>query len=133
MRPVFQPSDTDCFRACLATLLEIPIELVPRTPKRARARGQLMRYQRWLGKMGYTYIEIPLGKDGKPPWDVLEVPANGILTIEGRGMVHAVVAHVIDDEITISFDPAPDGAYHESDRWVTIGFIVKAAKAPSGS
>ncbi len=132
MQPVFQATNNECFRACFATLLGIPIGLVPKTPKRARYRGQMLTYQRWLKRMGLTYIEIPLDKNGKPPWSILATPAHGILTIENKNvsMTHAVVAYLIDDEVHISFDPTPTATYGADDRYVAIGFVVKAAEAP---
>jgi hypothetical protein len=82
--------------------------------------------------MDLTYVEIPLLPGGRTPWTTLDTPTHGILTIQERLSKnnHAVVAYVIDDSIHIAFDPSTTGVVYESDRFVSIGFVVKAAKAP---
>lgn len=99
MKPVTQSrtgEDGTCFRACIASILEVPESRVPDFGAFGNDDCWWDDIQTWLGKAGLEYRRLPVGS-GKP---------TGYSTIEGispRGGLHACVAY--DGELV--HDPHP--------------------------
>lgn len=88
MKPVTQSrvgEDGTCFRACIASILEVPEKRIPDFGASGDDETWWADVQAWLNKAGYTYRRVPI--DGTKP--------VGYSTIEGlspRGGLHACVA-----------------------------------------
>ena len=89
MKPVFQTIAGDpttiCFQACLASILEIPMERVPRYG----AANQLSLYRAWLEHLG---LDLVIANFADRP----ELAPHTFSIRCGRGLQggsHAVVAH----------------------------------------
>lgn len=99
MKPVTQSrvgEDGTCFRACIASILEVPEKRVPDFGAFGNDECWWKDIQDWLGKADLRYRRIPI--DGVKP--------SGWSTIEGvspRGGLHACVA--FDGELI--HDPHP--------------------------
>ncbi|MBA3777439.1 MAG: hypothetical protein H0X11_13560 [Betaproteobacteria bacterium] len=102
MKPVNQRKADDCFAACLASLLELPLAIVPSYAKRDAAY-QVVRMQEWLRRLGLTYLEINLSQRPRTG-----SPMLGVLTVEVPACehLHAVVAEYHDGRIKVVHDPA---------------------------
>lgn len=102
--PQYQKKQDDCFAASLASLLELPLALVPSYAKRDAAY-QVASMQAWLRKLGLTYMEINLRARPRPKTGS---PMLGVLTVEvpGCDYLHAVVAEYHDGKIKVVHDPA---------------------------
>lgn len=64
----------ECVRASYATLLDLPIELVPRFDPGALLPGedQRTRQREWLSMIGFDLIEVPAAPAGDLPQALLE-------------------------------------------------------------
>ena len=89
MKPVFQAlkgqPDSICFQACLASILELPLERVPRYG----AANQLSLYRAWLERLG---LDLVIADFAARP----ELAPHTFSIRCGRGPQggsHAVVAH----------------------------------------
>ena len=88
--------DGNCFAACLASILEVPLKTVPEMSE----EGWLEEANEFLSKHGLSYKRIPIGAT-KPV---------GYGTIEGispRGGLHACVS--LDGELIWDPHPIEDG------------------------
>jgi hypothetical protein len=98
----------DCFRACVASLLELPIEEVPHVVE-DHVRGGThwaIALNRWLRPRGLGYVEMPA--QGSSCYGMLDV-SGGYYVASGpgpRGYPHAV----IEREGVLAHDPHPSGA-----------------------
>lgn len=105
---VHQTTPTNCFRACVATLLKLPIEDVPEA-----CDGKLWdwhAFQDWLGDRGLQAIEVTFGT-GATIYPVRrEIPC--IITGKSprdENILHAVVGHFIGFEgFQLLHDPHVD-------------------------
>lgn len=122
MKPVTQSrvgEDGTCFRACVASILEVPEERVPDFGAFGNEECWWNDIQDWLGKAGMQYRRVPV--DGTKP--------SGYSTIEGvspRGGLHACVA--LDGKLI--HDPHPQdgtGRGLVEPRW--YGLFEKIGKA----
>lgn len=116
MRPSYQTKDHptgDCFRAAIASLLEMRTEDVPDftalsdvpSEERPHYTEWYIELQRWLNKIGLQMIEVQLGQRAWVP-----IP-NGVLVIflgehKTENRMHAIVGRCIDDLMEPVFDPA---------------------------
>lgn len=136
MIPVFQEHADDCMPACLASILELPLGVVNNYAGRARdVSDQLRRHQRWLRRIGWTLVDIPLrqrrgrGKRGVlVPWGPMSVPCWCVVTakVNGGRHLHALVGRVRGGRIDFVHDPSPQ-------RWpnpipVAVSFLVPAIR-----
>jgi hypothetical protein len=127
MKPTKQAKEDDCWSACLASLLEIPLELVPDFYHGNDNDEQVVATQKWLKKLGYTIIELPLVAGETPPWGPMKIPAWCILTVKSpRYGYHAVVGRVKDHKVQIAFDPRLEILDHGDETIVSIAFLVQA-------
>lgn len=105
MRPVRQDPETpECFRCCLASIFEVPLERMPffgadlmgpegEVPETEFAVTQERELQDWLEKRGVGFKRIHLVEEGDAPQRV----PWGTCIAEGpgpRGVYHAVVWQV---------------------------------------
>lgn len=125
-RHVMQTTPTNCFAACVATVLDIPIELVPIVCD--GVNWDFDAFQRWLAsEYSLQAIEILLGPASLVP---VQHPVPCILTgtsprvcLSGQ---HAVVGEFTGTCFTMSHDPHPSGAGIVGNaRYVT--FFVKTS------
>ncbi len=125
MKPTKQAKEDDCWSACLASLLEIPLELVPDFYQGRNCDQQIEATQKWLKKLGFTLIDLPLVAGEKPPWTVLKVPAWCILTVKSpRYGYHAVIGRVKDHKVQIAFDPRLELLDKGDETIVSVAFLV---------
>ncbi len=108
MRKVRQRTKSDCLSAAIASLLDLPLGVVP-VRGVGDAGKQLAFFQRWLAKIGWTLLEVPMqGKKNK--WLSMTISTPVILGAEGDGgHGHAVVGRVDSKGVHALFDPGSDG------------------------
>ncbi len=106
----------DCFRACIATILDLPIEHVPHTmaydERSVDDPGQWYGWlTAWLAERGLTYMEIRTGDTTPARW-LADLVAGGlqldhVISGQGpRGHRHCVVGR----NGTMVHDPHPSRA-----------------------
>jgi len=117
-------ADGNCMNACLATVLDIPLDAVP-YPLNDDTAFLPDKLNVWLATMGLAYIEFPWGPMVLAPdtYCIATGPAD-------RGFDHAVVCEIVKEGegLTILWvhDPHPDDTFlHEIKM---LGFFV-----PTGS
>lgn len=110
-RGVMQTTPTNCFRACVATVLNVPIEIVPEECDAARWDFDV--FSRWLlyeHKM--QTVEIVIHDQNQPVVSQVEYPVLCILTVESNEPTtgkHCVVAHTNGrDGYTVLHDPSSE-------------------------
>lgn len=120
----------DCVRACLATLLDLPLGEVPHF---AQLHPDTRKFDRainaWLGHRGLAHLEAnPFDfdwtmRDGTDVYHLIYGPSP-----RGQGVLHAVVGR----NGRIEFDPHPDrsGLAGEPSEW-TWGFLIHAGSSRS--
>lgn len=134
MKPVDQTITThpegNCFPACLASILEIPLEEVPH----AKGEGWQYYYNQWLRPRGLALITVGLPADIQtmsPELRRYHMPGYTILAVQSPryDCLHSVVC--LDGEIV--HDPHPlramgVGAWKELDLLIAIdaGRIMQA-------
>ena len=117
-----QTYNGDCLRACIASLLELPIEGVPdwssmREDKDSAYPIWYIEMQAWLVKRGYLYVQINLNeKDWVPiPYNMRCILIGDVMTNvaqEGQKrkreiVSHAVVGYCDGMKLHIEHDPLP--------------------------
>jgi hypothetical protein len=128
MRPVrqtrFNRGDGNCFNACIATLLDLPIEAVDVVWNEDNWLKQLDEI---LHPLGYCFIEWNWDKDSQP-WHWVG-PCYMIATGDGpRGCKHSVVVHhYIDSDdgkhcVVNHWDPHPDEKFLKTIDYVGVLF-----------
>lgn len=133
MRPVDQTilgAGGNCFAACLASVLEIPLDQVPdvggghygedEEARRRWARAFFRRLNDWLAPRGLAYFEIwPQGRlEETWAWECISPRLRWIGLGMARGLEHAVV--MIGDRLEHDPHPARRGV----DALVGIGLLV---------
>jgi len=121
----------DCFRACIASLLELPIDEVPHvlnSPKPSRWYEDILQ---WLGKRGLAYIEYRVTDEDMKHWQLLWGVDNLHIyhIITGQSPRDKKIYHsVIGLNGQIVFDPHPDNTGLVSIK--SYGFIINACTKP---
>jgi len=124
----------DCFRCCIASLLDLPAEDVPHFCDydwEDKSPRWFVNLNRWLAPRGVSYIELPVADDGPDSvvkWLSSAAPFGfDVHHILGgtspRGFDHAVVAR----NGVISHDPHPSRAGlvgPQSDGAYMLGLLV---------
>lgn len=110
MQTIFTPPKGDCFRACVATILELDLAAVPNWIG-DHPEDWFDRFQAWLLKRGLAALEIPITPD-QPFFSPLP-PAPFILTGQSpRGdWLHCVVGVGANNRFDYVHDPNPHGGY----------------------
>ena len=88
--------DGTCFRACLASILEVPERRIPDFGAGGDDDRWWADVQAWLGQAGLEYVRTPIGGTKPVGWSTIE-------GISPRGGLHACVAK--DGELV--HDPHP--------------------------
>lgn len=123
MHFVTQSTETNCFAACLASILEVPIDSVPKGAD--GATWNLLEVQDWLNtEFDLQALEITFGSGGTiyP----LSYPIVCIVTGKSpRGdKQHAVVAETCGlDGFKLIHDPHPTGMMIEGDPLFATFFV----------
>ena len=112
MKKVFQTTFGEplgnCFPACLASLLEVPLDVFPFPPYEDNWMQQV---DKTLQKMGYAYVEWAGSIDFSWAGKFLCI----VHGISPRGLRHSVIAkHFIDEgmhKYEFKHDPHPDGGW----------------------
>ena len=103
MKPQHQLREDDCIRACVATILEIPIETIPNFMVEDRVEMWIDELRQWLAPMGFSAMCLFFLDETE------EENTRGILCGAGgpgpRGKPHMVVWR--DGQMV--WDPHPDG------------------------
>lgn len=102
----------DCWRCCIAAILQVPAESVPHFLKEALAqeRNEDCMTQEWLNERGYCLIQV----EDAIIFHTFQTPFKGIPVIEagptersrGMGKHHCIVTY----ERKMVYDPHPSNA-----------------------
>ena len=84
----------DCLSACLASILEVPIQTVPDFIDAPDFEAAI---NSWLAERGLTYTQVPIDNPAPVGWHTVEGASP-------RGGQHAVVGR----DGTVVFDPHPE-------------------------
>lgn len=95
----------DCFRACLASLLEKPIEDIPLY---VGDDAQWQKYWSWLQEQGYELCWWQFSPKHQPPADEFYILSVASPTLAHLGLYHAVVAY----NGQVVWDPHPERDSH---------------------
>lgn len=110
-------SEAATFAACLATILELPLEAVPQVPPGEEVAG--WRVSRWLGGLGLGLV--PVAKAAAFGWPG---PWIGLGRTSSARELRAVVMYGVPSGVV--FDPWTGGT--RADGWsVQAGFVIAAA------
>jgi hypothetical protein len=113
MRHIFQDNLTvgegNCFAACVASILELPLAEVPNFCAAAAGTGWWPGFQHWLGERGLYAIGVKLGA-GRPAMSPAAFGVPCILTgTSPRGdWRHSVVAFTAVGGFEFDHDPNPN-------------------------
>jgi hypothetical protein len=118
MKPVDQTifgEKGDCFEACLASILEIPLEVIPVF----KESDWFRRTNEWLAKRGLFYVEVRFDEDGL---DLMQkfMGYHLICGVAERGLHHAVIGY----KGVIVHDPHPSRAGIPPEEDKTYGFLI---------
>ncbi len=127
MRLVRQVGNQDCMAACIASLLDLPLGVVPVFERAKNGEDQLRLSQKWLAKVGYSLLEIPLKRGStRSVWRAMAVPTPCILGVAtGKAWDHAIVGKIDSVGIHALHDPdrdAPESKY----KILSVMFLVPA-------
>lgn len=127
MQTKFGSGDGNCFAACIASLLGIPLE---RCGVDGTGKDWLQKTNRWLVTIGLFYLEVCVSADQKI-WPITHLPRTHCVMIGSSprfpNVEHAVIAQIYTNEDNQIFwryvhDPHPEGGFIEN---VTgIGFLI---------
>jgi hypothetical protein len=142
MKPVYQtivdPGRGDCWRACIASILELPIEEVPNFVAEFADNPEITHYElcsNWLRERGLFMVDINLSKVDEwfyvIDWQLIK-SAYGIATVpsqKNKGGWHSVVIHFGGADNTTSLkiihDPRIDNeSYPDDVKFRRMQFIV---------
>lgn len=135
MKPVHQTDFTreggNCFSACLASLLELPVEKVPTFRPDPDGRW-IYQVQAWLAQYGLYAVDVSIA-DGMP---IAELPQGLAVILSGRspnleGADHSVIARIDKSSSHPEYclwdfvhDPNPSGKFLAG-RPTGITFLAK--------
>ncbi len=95
---VFGGGNGDCFRACIASILELPND--DRLPN-AHGEGWFQTWQDWLGRFGLS-IEFDATRIWRESFWIASVPSKNL-----EGVTHAIVMQGSQ----VAFDPSTKKTY----------------------
>lgn len=104
---VFGYPNGNCFAACVASILEIPIEDTPSI----EGRKFESVWDAWFNERGLAFVDVPAGDGAYIPGFCIATGKSprGGLTSSGRPVLHAVVAQ----NMTLVHDPHPERSFLE--------------------
>lgn len=106
MKPIQQSANNDCIRACVASLLELPLESVPNFMDKG-PEGYWGAIQEWLYPQGLYLLQIELNEHTR--WNAVQHPALCVIFGElESGTSHAVVGKFEVGEFIPLWDPLPE-------------------------
>lgn len=124
MKPIdmtkFGPNNGNCFSACLASILEVPLEEVPEVQPELKGRW-MEPFDAWLAARGLALIDVSLRRSK------LYEPSDGVWCVLSGPSPrydcdHSVVGLSHDGDIVMEFDPHPS---REGLKTITsVGFLV---------
>lgn len=142
MKPVYQiitePGKGDCWRACIASILELEINEVPNFVGQFHDNPEFNHYElchKWLSERGLFMIDVNLSKVDEwfyiLDWQMIK-GAYGIASVpsqKNQGGWHSVVIHFTGDNRTTSLkivhDPRIDNEpYPEDVKFRRMQFIA---------
>ncbi len=131
MKPVKQTTSNTCFPACLASLLEIPVGIVPNYVHK-HWPDQIASTQRWLSKIGKTLLYLPLKKGWQQRETFLHtnIAMRCIVGVRVKGTLegHVMIGRINKRKLCITHDPA-HYPYVPSEYTVDcVLFLVNSAK-----
>ncbi len=117
MRPVFQttidPKNGDCLNACVASLLEIPIERLPHNPPTSGKQLEILR--EWLAGFGLTVVLINVDGPQKT-YAAGKITPGTLMMVSGpsgtfENGLHVVVGKIGEEagQWDMVHDPNPNG------------------------
>lgn len=119
----------NCFQACLASILEMPLEQVPHVYEGEgwvdeTGRVGMRRLQAWLRPLGYLYFEIDFEAGWIDAWaDLGYLDCHYVFSGMGdRGVRHATVA--LNGRMVHDPHPSRSGVKPDEGKFL-LGFIVK--------
>lgn len=105
MIPIDQPNQSQCLRACTASLLEVEIDEIPDFVSETE-KDWFLEMQHFLAKRGLCFVHIHL--HAKTPWMPLpHHPWAIFIGLSSKGVTHAVVGRCAGHEFAIIHDPHP--------------------------
>lgn len=130
MRRVQQQSHDDCLASCLASLLDLPLSVVPVFKRAKDGDHQLHLSQKWLSGLGYTLLDIPMGRKSKrSKWKRMAVATPAILIVKStKHFNHAIIGTIDSGGINIIFDPSVNGDTSSDYEIVSVMFLVPGIK-----
>lgn len=123
MKPVLQQKRDDCLCAALASILEVPLPLVPNYSHGNDGDRQHMMTRRWLKRLGYDFLDVTLPRGRTLPFAPLESYAVATVRPRGSKTLHAVVVRITPEGMTWEHDPA-GRQRDEYGRVLSVGFLV---------
>lgn len=119
--------DGNCLEACIASILEIPLETIPHF----RGCSWVNQYNEWIAQFGLSIRNISLGGEPDDTQRPVQMPGFTILSTESlrhEGKLHAVVCY---DGVVV-YDPHPQREEGVG-AWVNVLlFIVRDASVLAG-
>lgn len=123
MKPVAQTvtgTQGDCFRACIASILEKPIEDIPLF---YGDDDQWAKYWRWLQEQGFTLEWATLDVSDPPP-DTFYIASVQSPSLWSQGLYHAVIGY---NGKTV-WDPHPSRDIHQLGPHIWFEIITPTKK-----
>ncbi len=117
----------DCFRCCIASLLELPAEQVPHFCEDGQPTNWYVKLKAWLAQFDLTFIEIDVSQDGGAAWREAfkDCEISVYHTIVARSPRFPTENHsVVGLNGNVVFDPHPDRAGLAGGE-TSFGFLVK--------
>jgi len=131
---IFNGKTGDCFRTCVANVLELPLDDVPNF---CAHEDWWIRLQAWLKPLNLFFCEI-MNEGGKSPMPTLPPLSNGAMCIAAgigpRGVRHAIVCryrHSSENNkhwLELAHDPHPDSDGVEKVDTVGWFMVIDPAK-----
>lgn len=113
MIPVKQIADNDCFTACVASMLEIPISTVPNWREDGSEKEQFIHARNWLmERFRLALISVEPDQTVSPP--ILLIGA--VPSLNKPGIYHAVVGEWNALTFTVVHDPSNKIQYEAGQR-----------------
>ena len=132
MKPVMQsillddkgPIKGDCFRACVASIMELPIDALPNFCSLPPDWWE--RFGQWLRERGWACVEVQLPATFAVPFDTWVIFSG-----KGpRGVMHSVVGELKygSPSATLVHDPHPSGEFFGDNQPDWAMFLFKGTQ-----